>query len=192
MATGLFLERGFEAVTIAEIAEAAEVSVNTVYNYFPAKEDLFLDRRGEEEVRLARVIEGREPGSPPPARSCGTSAPGWRAAATSGSTRASSASWRSSTTPGADRPGRGDARPDPPDRGRDADRGGGRRQDDPLPMLIADQLAWVESAIFQAAVRLVADGGDRDAVVAELTRRLDVIESLLGERTLNYAVKNTP
>ncbi|WP_062212411.1 TetR/AcrR family transcriptional regulator [Streptomyces sp. NBRC 109706] len=44
VATGLFLERGFEAVTVAEIAEAADVSVNTVYNYFPAKEDLFFDR----------------------------------------------------------------------------------------------------------------------------------------------------
>ncbi len=44
VATGLFLERGFDAVTIAEVAEAADVSVNTVYNYFPAKEDLFLDR----------------------------------------------------------------------------------------------------------------------------------------------------
>ena len=44
IATGLFLARGFDAVTIAEIAEAADVSVNTVYNYFPAKEDLFFDR----------------------------------------------------------------------------------------------------------------------------------------------------
>ncbi|MEV6184397.1 helix-turn-helix domain-containing protein, partial [Streptomyces sp. NPDC052015] len=34
VATGLFLERGFDEVTIAEIAEAADVSVNTVYNYF--------------------------------------------------------------------------------------------------------------------------------------------------------------
>ena len=36
MATGLFLERGFDAVTIAEIAGAADVSVNTVYNYAAA------------------------------------------------------------------------------------------------------------------------------------------------------------
>ncbi|NUR90483.1 MAG: TetR/AcrR family transcriptional regulator [Nonomuraea sp.] len=40
----LFYERGFDAVTIGEIAEAANVSKVTVFNYFPRKEDIFLDR----------------------------------------------------------------------------------------------------------------------------------------------------
>jgi AcrR family transcriptional regulator len=62
IATGLFLERGFEAVTVAEIAEAAEVSVNTVYNYFPAKEDLFFDRESEVVDRPSRVVRERRPG----------------------------------------------------------------------------------------------------------------------------------
>ncbi|KIF76738.1 TetR family transcriptional regulator [Streptomyces sp. 150FB] len=62
VATGMFLERGFEAVTIAEIAEAADISVNTVYNYFPAKEDLFLDRASGLTGRLSRFVRGREPG----------------------------------------------------------------------------------------------------------------------------------
>jgi AcrR family transcriptional regulator len=44
VATGLFMRDGFEAVTVAQIAAAAEVSVKTVFNYFPAKEDLFFDR----------------------------------------------------------------------------------------------------------------------------------------------------
>jgi AcrR family transcriptional regulator len=44
IATTLFLERGFEAVSVAEIAEAAGVSKMTVFNYFPRKEDLFFDR----------------------------------------------------------------------------------------------------------------------------------------------------
>ncbi|MEU0991185.1 TetR/AcrR family transcriptional regulator [Streptomyces sp. NPDC005953] len=61
-ATGLFLERGFDAVTIAEIAEAADVSVNTVYNYFATKEDLFLDRSKEVTTRLARWVRGRPSG----------------------------------------------------------------------------------------------------------------------------------
>lgn len=69
-ATGLFLERGFDAVTIAEIAEAADVSVNTVYNYFPAKEDLFLDRSVAVTGKLSRFVRGRDKGSRPPTRSC--------------------------------------------------------------------------------------------------------------------------
>ncbi|QTZ94137.1 TetR/AcrR family transcriptional regulator [Streptomyces auratus] len=62
VATGLFLERGFDAVTIAEIAGAAEVSVNTVYNYFPAKEDLFFDRSKGVADRLSRFVRGRAVG----------------------------------------------------------------------------------------------------------------------------------
>ncbi|WP_326657929.1 TetR/AcrR family transcriptional regulator [Streptomyces sp. NBC_00385] len=62
VATGLFLERGFDAVTIAEIARAADVSVNTVYNYFPTKEDLFLDRSQGVVDRLSRYVRGRDKG----------------------------------------------------------------------------------------------------------------------------------
>lgn len=62
VATGFFLERGFDAVTIAEIARAADVSVNTVYNYFPTKEDLFLDRSQGVVDRLSRYVRGRDKG----------------------------------------------------------------------------------------------------------------------------------
>src|SRR4051794_37232709 len=44
VATRLFVEHGFEHVTVAQIAEAAEVSTKTVFNYFTSKEELFFDR----------------------------------------------------------------------------------------------------------------------------------------------------
>ncbi|AMM20768.1 TetR family transcriptional regulator [Frondihabitans sp. PAMC 28766] len=44
VATGMFLERGFEDVTIAEVAAAAGVSKVTVFAHFDRKEDLLLDR----------------------------------------------------------------------------------------------------------------------------------------------------
>src|SRR6266699_5965403 len=43
-ATELFVERGFDAVRVAEVAEACGVSEKTVFNYFPTKESLVLDR----------------------------------------------------------------------------------------------------------------------------------------------------
>lgn len=42
-ATEMFMERGFDAVRVAEIAEACGVSEKTVFNYFPTKESLVLD-----------------------------------------------------------------------------------------------------------------------------------------------------
>ncbi|MGH8916994.1 MAG: TetR/AcrR family transcriptional regulator, partial [Actinomycetes bacterium] len=44
VAAGLFVERGYDAVTVAEIARQAGVSSVTVFNHFPRKEDLYLDR----------------------------------------------------------------------------------------------------------------------------------------------------
>jgi AcrR family transcriptional regulator len=58
----LFGERGFERVTIAEIAAAADVAVQTVFNYFPRKEDLVYWRLSSFEEELLAAIRDREPG----------------------------------------------------------------------------------------------------------------------------------
>ena len=63
VATRLFAERGFEAVPVADIAAAADVSVKTVFNYFPTKEDLFFDRAAEIERALVLTIQTRPAGS---------------------------------------------------------------------------------------------------------------------------------
>ncbi|MEU1788599.1 TetR family transcriptional regulator [Streptomyces sparsogenes] len=61
-ATRLFLERGFEAVTIAEIAAAAQVAKMTVTNYFPRKEDLALDYHEPFTAALAHTVADRPEG----------------------------------------------------------------------------------------------------------------------------------
>jgi AcrR family transcriptional regulator len=58
----LFSERGFERVTVAEVARAAEVSQQTVFNYFPTKEDLVYWRLQSFEDELLATIREREPG----------------------------------------------------------------------------------------------------------------------------------
>jgi AcrR family transcriptional regulator len=63
VATGLFMRDGFEAVTVAQIAAAAEVSVKTVFNYFPSKEDLFFDRADDVIGALVEAVVDRPPGA---------------------------------------------------------------------------------------------------------------------------------
>jgi len=58
----LFGERGFEAVTVTEIARAADVSAQTVFNYFPTKEDLVYWRLESFEDELLGTIRERAPG----------------------------------------------------------------------------------------------------------------------------------
>ncbi len=58
----LFAERGFEAVTVADVARAAEVSEGTVFNYFPTKEELFFGGMATFEARLVEEVRSRPAG----------------------------------------------------------------------------------------------------------------------------------
>ena len=62
VATRLFVERGFERVTLAEIAETADVSVKTIFNHFGSKEELFFDRVDEVRARFESTVTERPPG----------------------------------------------------------------------------------------------------------------------------------
>jgi len=59
VATAMFIERGFDNVPIAEIAEAAGVSKVTVFNYFPRKEDIYFDRFPQARELLTAAIRDR-------------------------------------------------------------------------------------------------------------------------------------
>jgi len=58
----LFARRGFDAVTVAEIARAADVSEVTVFNYFPSKEDLFYGGMQFFEEQLLEAVRTRPRG----------------------------------------------------------------------------------------------------------------------------------
>jgi AcrR family transcriptional regulator len=58
----LFSERGFDAVTVNEVARAANVSPGTVFNYFPTKEDLFYSQMEAFEASLVDAVREREAG----------------------------------------------------------------------------------------------------------------------------------
>lgn len=66
-AARLFADRGYEAVTVSEIARAAEVAEQTLYNYFPTKEQLVTDREQQIQDRLGDLIRSRPAGTSPAA-----------------------------------------------------------------------------------------------------------------------------
>ncbi|MEB8340534.1 TetR/AcrR family transcriptional regulator [Streptomyces endophyticus] len=64
-AVRLFMEKGYDNVSVAEIAAAAEVSKPTLFRYFASKEDLVLHQFADHEDEAARVVAGRGEGEAP-------------------------------------------------------------------------------------------------------------------------------
>ncbi|HEY9374550.1 TetR/AcrR family transcriptional regulator [Streptomyces sp.] len=191
IATGLFLEHGFVTVTVADVADAADVSVNTVYNYFPAKEDLFLDRMEGVTLRLSRMIRGRDRGesaahavlremrgqigavSPAYGLMDGFDAfmnviehaPTLKARLFYLQQQvhdAVVATLREET---------------------------GAAEGDPLPLLVGGQIAWIENTAVGYITREMTAGRKATAVSRETLVLLDEIEELLSEKVLTYAVR---
>ncbi|MHC3472437.1 TetR/AcrR family transcriptional regulator [Streptomyces sp. 7R007] len=191
IATGLFLERGFGAVTMADVAQAADVSVNTVYNYFPAKEDLFFDRSQGVLERLSRWVRARDAGESAAAAVLRElrdeltavsprlglmegydrfmrvvhEAPALRArlwAMQQETQENLTATLRAET---------------------------GAAPGDPLPGLIAGQICWVHNTVVGTVGREMVKGRKPDEVSRETLTLLDDIEELLSEKVLNYAVR---
>ncbi|GHH80862.1 TetR family transcriptional regulator [Streptomyces sulfonofaciens] len=191
VATGLFLERGFDAVTVAEVAEAADVSVNTVYNYFPAKEDLFLDRMSGVVDRLSRWVRGRD---------AGESAA--RAVLRELRDEVESVSPRVGLVKGYEHFMRvvHDA---PTLRSRLWSVGQvvlenleqtlreetGAAPDDPTPTLMAGQINWIHQTVMGVIGRRMVTGRSPEEVSREVLDLLDATEDILSETVLNYAVR---
>ncbi|MEU5346697.1 MULTISPECIES: TetR/AcrR family transcriptional regulator [unclassified Streptomyces] len=191
IATGLFLEHGFVTVTMAEVADAADVSVNTVYNYFPAKEDLFFDRSKGVVDRLSRWVRGRRVGES-------------AAVAVLRELReeVEAVSPRVGLMDGYDRFMRviHDA---PALRSRlwslqqevhdDLEAAlreeTGADPDDPTPGLMAGQIGWLHQTVMSEVSREMMACRDPAEVSREVLGLLDGMEDLLSEKVLNYAVR---
>lgn len=191
VATGLFLERSFDAVTIAEVAEAADVSVNTVYNYFPAKEDLFLDRGSGMVDRLSRYVRGRRDGESAAdavlrelreAVENVSSAVGlfegygefMRVVTEAETLRARLWRIQQESLEDLERTLRQEV---------------GAGQGDPLPVLVAGQLSWLQTMLMGCVGREMTAGRKPAEVSREALVLLDEMEELLSEKALNYAVR---
>src|SRR5690606_10809984 len=62
-AISLFLERGFDGVSVREIADKADVSPKTVFTHFPQKEALVFSDEDERHERLVAAVRDRAPGT---------------------------------------------------------------------------------------------------------------------------------
>ncbi|GAA0265137.1 TetR/AcrR family transcriptional regulator [Actinomadura nitritigenes] len=186
-AVALFVERGFDRVTIAEVAAAADVSVNTVYNYFDAKEDLVLPpHQGD---RLAGIVRERERGESAaeavlrclreevarrdPSLGLTPGFAGFYAMMRAAPTliarldeiavrmTASLTDLLAAET--------------------------GAASGDPLPALVAGQIGWLHAHVLGEVGRRTDAREDPERTAAALLHLLDAIEDLLGPRVLDYA-----
>jgi len=194
VATGLFMERGFETVTIAEIAEAAEVSVNTVYNYFPTKEDLFVDREEEIVDRPSRLVRERAVGQSAARAIVEQLRRDIRerhayVGLTEGYDRFRQVMTESPTLMARLFTIQGKA---VNQLGVTLREEAAAAPEDPTPEFVAHQLVGLQNAVQRCIMRALMEGGGVDEVAEDALRKVDVMESLLSDTVLNYAAKNTP
>ncbi|AKG45538.1 TetR/AcrR family transcriptional regulator [Streptomyces xiamenensis] len=189
VATGMFLERGFDEVTVAEVAEAADVSVNTVYNYFPAKEDLFLDRQEEAIDHPSLLVRERAPGQSAAEAVLGAIrqdiiSRGARIGMAEGMGRFiqvmfGTESLRRRMMEIHQRTG---------ERLTETLReAAGADERDHLPELIAGQLLAIRTMIFRTVGHRMIEGRPLDEIADLALEKLDAAQSLLSQRLLDYA-----
>jgi AcrR family transcriptional regulator len=188
-ATRLFIERGFDHVTIAEVAAAADVAKMTVTNHFPRKEDLVLDIHEELVASLADAVAERASGESALAAlrrhglaglrrrdaALGFSGPGFAAMITgSAALRARLREIRDHQEDALARTLAAETRARPADL---------------TPRIAAGQLATVFRVLFTEIVTHTLAGEDNTAIARRLTRPTTHAFDLLEPALADYAVR---
>ncbi|WP_219517701.1 TetR/AcrR family transcriptional regulator [Nonomuraea ceibae] len=191
VAIGLFVARGFDHVTVADVAAAAEVSVNTVYNYFPVKEDLVLPPDQASPRRLADIVRERPPGTGAAGAILGRLRQEVRdrdrkLGLTGGFGRVFEM-MRAAPTLTARLEDLGRRMTD--ELAATLAEETGAAPGDPLPRVVAWQLGSFHAMVFAEIGRRTAEGEGPDAIAGAVLELLDAIEDVLGERVLGYAVR---
>lgn len=191
VAIGLFVERGFDRVTIAEVAAAAEVSVNTLYNYYESKEDLVLPPDQASPQRLADIVRARQPGDSA-ARAViahlrdELHRRDRKVGLTTGFARVFDMMRAAPTLT---------ARLE--DLGRQMTDAlaavlaeeSGAAPDDQTPRLVASQIGWFHSLVYSEIGRRIVAGEKPDTIAEAMLDLLDLVEEMLSERALSYATR---
>jgi AcrR family transcriptional regulator len=189
VATALFLAHGFARVTIAEVARTAEVSVNTVYTYFPSKEDLVFYPAEASAQRMVQMVAGRPAGRSAAAavlaalraelrhgdRMVGLTRGFGRFLEMVRAEAALAARLESIQREMVDALAATLAEETAAD------------PCDPMPRLVASQLGWAQEQLFREIGERTRAGQAPTVIAAAALELLDVVEGLLGEQVLAYA-----
>jgi len=191
VATGLFLEHGFAQVTIAEVARTAEVSVNTVYTYFPSKQDLVFYPEEASAQRMVQMVRDREPGESAAAAVLaalrGELRHGDRMVGLTQGFGRFLEMVRAEPTLAARLDSIAGEMVDALAETLAAETGAAAG--DPVPRLVAAQLGWVQDQLFREIGERTRAGHPPDAVAEAALTLLTSIESLLSPRVLAYATR---
>jgi AcrR family transcriptional regulator len=185
----LFKAHGFDAVTVADVARAADVSEKTVFNYFPAKEDLVLHGGDERRAALIEAIRSRPAGAPlvKPFREATMD---FIDAVERGPVEnivalprlvAQSKALRDRLFLGWEQ----EAATLSPIIAEEA----GAAEGDLVPAVVARTLAWTHRLVFRAAFQRLLAGEDRRAVAADLRKQARRAYAQLERGLADYGVK---
>lgn len=189
VATRLFVEHGFDNVTVAEVAREADVAVNTVYNHFPAKEDLCFPTEETSDQRLAAMVRDRAEGQSASEAVFGTLRAELRRRERSLGLSPGFGRWLAMVRSAPTLTARLD---------RMAEEmtaalaellvtETGAPPDDPQPRLVASLLGWAHAYVLREISGRVVAGQRPDAIAEAVLTLLDALEGAMSESVRRYA-----